>query len=469
MRYLRNELRFRSIAARLTAGLGLIALVVFGSTSAWLQYALTVDLKNADLDSLGGKVKVVVHFASEAVSTGDIKAFFHHLDDLRIGHEGMHVALFDRSGRLVYGDARMPASKGDGPVHSRISIDGRNEIDMLSTPLPATSPWPGGKLSIGLDTGRRKSLLDSHLRTLIAVSGAGVALTALLSWFATRRSHRVIRSISREAMSITPATIGTRLSDPAKDAELSKFISAFNAVLARLHSSYGQMQAFNANVAHELRTPLATLINGSQVTLSAPRSRDELHDALTSNLEELEHLKALVNDMLFLARADNGDRAEGLETVFLGDEADKAIQYCEALLHESQVEAVRRGNALVSCSPGLIHRALANLLTNAIRHTAPRGRIEVLVETVAAETRLAVSNPGPPIPPTTREGMFDRFFRGDTPHANAGPRLGLGLAIVAAIARMHGGTTFIERRGSCNVVGLVLPNQGGQAKCGTEP
>ncbi|MBH9710700.1 histidine kinase dimerization/phospho-acceptor domain-containing protein, partial [Burkholderia contaminans] len=88
-----------------------------------------------------------------------------------------------------------------------------------------------------------------------------------------------------------------------------------------LQAAYQQMEGFNADVAHELRTPLATLINGTQVTLSSGRDAAELRDVLESNLETLEDLKTLVNDMLFLARADRGERAADLAPVSLAAEA----------------------------------------------------------------------------------------------------------------------------------------------------
>src|SRR3546814_21143890 len=105
---------------------------------------------------------------------------------------------------------------------------------------------------------------------------------------------------------IGPDNLKVRLPEGGIDRELREFTHTFNKMLARVQAAYQQMEGFNADVAHELRTPLATLINGTEVTLSSERSIEELSDVMASNLEELHGLKALINDMLFLARADGG-------------------------------------------------------------------------------------------------------------------------------------------------------------------
>ncbi|MNT23212.1 Sensor kinase CusS [compost metagenome] len=217
------------------------------------------------------------------------------------------------------------------------------------------------------------------------------------------------------------------------------------------------MEGFNADVAHELRTPLATLINGTQVMLSSPRHAAELRDALESNLEELEDLKTLVNDMLFLARADRGERAADLAPVSLAAEARRVAEYYEATLEEHGVQLRCEGDATVAANPGLVRRALANLISNAIKAT-PRGREIVLACSMSpAGARVEVRNPGAPIPPADLPRIFDRFFRSGQARAPRSEGHGLGLAIVRAIARMHGGD--VDARSDATggtVVGITL-------------
>ena len=446
----------RSLAARLTRGLGLVATVVFVATGAWLQHSLGVDLEAADRQNLEGKSRVVLHFIEEATRAGDQATLFHHLDDLRIGHDGLHVWLLTASGQPAYGSEPLAPLRNGGARVGPPPARPLSRVDLLELALPADSPWPGGKLRIGIEARHRERLLDTHLFTLVVVCVLGVVGTVVLSGFVIRRCLAVVTRLSAQAGAITPASINRRLTEPPADVELAGLVRAFNIVLDRLEAAYAQMEAFSADVAHELRTPLAALINGTQVMLAAPRPRDELRDAMASNLEELELMNKLVSDMLFLARADRGDRADGLEGVELGHEADKAIRYCEALLHEARVGAARRGDATLDCNAALVQRAVVNLLTNAIRHTAPGGRIELVIEAAGDGVRLWVQNPGAPIPGPVRERMFDRFFRADPSRTHTGQSQGLGLAIVAAIVRMHGGGVFADSVGGANRVGFTL-------------
>lgn len=448
-----------SLASRLTRGLGLVAAVVFVATGAWLHRSLALDLEAAGRDNLAGKSRVVLHFIDEAVRSGDMAALFHHLDDLRIGHDGLHVWLFDATAAPVYGTEPLTIVRPGRAHLGPSAAQPGSTLDLLELALPAQSPWPGGLLRIGKDLRERERLLSTHLMTLVVVCTLGVVCTVVLSWFAIRRGLGVLARLSAEAAAITPASMGRRLTEQPADVELAGLVHAFNVVLDRQEAAYAQMEAFNADVAHELRTPLAALINGTQVMLAAPRPRDELCEAMASNLEELEQMNKLVSDMLFLARADRGGRAEDLVRVELGHETDKAIRYCEALLHEARVRAARQGDASMQCNAALVQRAVVNLLTNAVRHTAPGGEIVVTIEASGEAVRLWVQNPGAPIPGPVRERMFDRFFRAEPSRTRSGPSLGLGLglAIVAATVRMHGGAVFADRVGAVNRVGFTLP------------
>lgn len=437
-----------SVAASLTVGIGLVSLAVFAAAGLLIQRALERDLIEADRATLRGKISVVLHFADEAARSGDRPAFLHHLDDLRIGHHGLHVWISEADGKLVYGTGTVTTvDPGRGLLSPSQVV-----VDYAQAELPETSPWPRGLLRIAAEVTPRTNLLERNARTLLAACAFGVAAIVAISWLAIRRSLQPVTQLSNEASAITPRSLGTRLTIPPGTAEVAGLVRSFNGLLDRLEEAYAQLQSFNANVAHELRTPLASLITGSQIALSSARSRDDLREVLSSNLEELQLLSALVSDMLFLSRADTGDRAEGLETMQLGSEADKALRYCEALMHDHGVRGERVGDAAALCNPALVRRAIVNLLTNAIRHTAAPGCVRIALDKAEGRARVSVENPGSPIAPDVQARMFDRFYRSDVLHSGHG----LGLAIVAAIAHMHGGTVFVDRSGGSNRIGFTL-------------
>ena len=450
----------RSLTLRLTLGLGAIALAVFSAAALLLHEALARDLADADLQALHRKTQVVQHFIAESMKAAGAVTLQAYLSDLRIGHSDLRVWVHAADGQSIFGSE---SAEAEGPVDKfglrRIRLPGALTMDALDTTLTDATAWPGGTVRVALDTGPRERLLEKHGNTLFGVSLLATLLTVGLSAVASRRNLRPVQQLSDQARRITPDALGVRLTDPRGDIELAGLVGAFNAVLDRLESAYRQMEAFSANVAHELRTPLATLINGTQVIVSGQRSAAELKDVLLSHLEDLEQLSALVNDMLFLARADQGGRAQGLEDVDLGFEIDKTLHFCSVLLDEAGVAAQRSGAARGTCNPPLIRRALVNLLSNAIRHTCGGQAITVSVEEFEDGVKLGVHNPGPPIPEPVRHHMFDRFYKADGALPRGGDSHGLGLTIVKAIARMHGGEVFVERHGDGNRVGLTLPRR----------
>ena len=454
------KLNSRSIAVRLTLGLGLIALVVFVAAGGLLQRALVHELAKADREELRGKLVVIQHFIGEFARARDVQVLQHHFDDLRIGHGRLSIRVLAADASDVYRGAGLPVdaafdARGFGHV---LRADGAR-FDTIQVVLGTDSPWPGGRVVLGLDTRPRDQLLARHRNALIGVCALGVALTVGLSALATWRGLAPVTRLSTQAGSITAHSLSIRLIDHHDAAELEGLVAAFNAVLDRLETAYRQIEAFSADVAHELRTPLATLVSGSQVTLSGTRTASELKEVIASNLEELQQMSQLVNDMLFLARADQGDRARELEPTELAAEADQTLKYCEPLLEEGGLTATLVGAASIACNPALVRRALVNLLVNAIRHTDRGGRIVVAIEVHGANVKLFVENPGPPIPERIKAHMFDRFVRADGARARAGESHGLGLTIVAAIARMHGGTVFADYTSKANRIGLVIPRQ----------
>jgi two-component system, OmpR family, heavy metal sensor histidine kinase CusS len=168
-------------------------------------------------------------------------------------------------------------------------------------------------------------------------------------------------------------------------------------------------------------------------------------------------MKNMVNDMLFLARADRGERIERYQSVRLEEEAAKVLEYYESALAEAGVHTTVTGKATVPADAGLIRRAISNLVSNAIRYT-PRGEsLEVGVSPTEGSIEVYVLNPGPAIDPLHLPNLFTRFFRVDQARSARDQHHGLGLAIVRAIAHMHGGEVFAVSERNATRIGFRLP------------
>jgi two-component system, OmpR family, heavy metal sensor histidine kinase CusS len=242
-------------------------------------------------------------------------------------------------------------------------------------------------------------------------------------------------------------------------------IEQFNGLMHRVERTYVQLEGFNADVAHELRTPLANLIGQTEVALSRERSVAELEETLHSNLEELQRMAAIVNDMLFLAQADRGVKARRSAPVSLAELVQQVVEFHEAPMDERGLRVTIEGDAHLSVDAPLIKRAISNLLGNAIRY-ADQG--SALCVRIAPESqggaRLWVENTGPSIEASHLPRLFDRFFRADAARCELEkPHHGLGLSIVAAIARMHDGFPAAESSGGVTCVGFSLQTSAASA------
>ena len=210
-------------------------------------------------------------------------------------------------------------------------------------------------------------------------------------------------------------------------------------------------------MAHELCTPLATLIGSTELALRKARDADELREVLGSNLEELQRVAGIVHDMLFLSQADRGASARRVPTASLAALAQQVFNYHEAALVDAGLTLKAVGDAEGSFDPPLLQRALSNLIGNATRY-AQRGstvRVEITAE-AAGEVLLKVVNRGATIEPDHLPRLFDRFYRGDPSRSDADRNHGLGLSIVAAIARMHGGRPLATSSGGFSTIGMIL-------------
>lgn len=445
--------RTRSMQARLTLLLGAIALLVSSLAGATLFWALKREVARQEITEVTGKFELIEHLVDMQRGARGMDELAAALDNMRAGHGHLGIWIEDSRGRQVYGgeppvilerlagnEVELHAPDGSRMRGLRVALDERLA--------------PGAVLTVGVGAGAR--LLYAYGTALLLICVLWVGATVMLAAWAVRRSMAPARRLSEQAARIQPDNLAPRLPLQDTDRELQDFVRSFNRTLDRLQSAYQQMEGFNADVAHELRTPLATLINGTQVMLSSPRDAAELRDALESNLEVLEDLKTMVNDMLFLARADRGERAADLSAISLAAEARRVAEYYDAALEERGIRLRCEGDAAVAANPGLVRRALANLISNAIKATPAGHEILLRCEPVAGGARVEVRNPGASIAPADLPRIFDRFFRAGQGRAPRTEGHGLGLAIVRAIARMHDGDVDARSTAGETVIGITL-------------
>ncbi|HEY1608260.1 MAG TPA: heavy metal sensor histidine kinase [Paraburkholderia sp.] len=291
----------------------------------------------------------------------------------------------------------------------------------------------------------RLALFDRYRDTLKLAGVIGVLLTAGLGYLLIYLSMGPLRAISERAKDVTVARLDARLSVENVPAEFAALVGALNAMLARLESGFQHLSRFTSDLAHDMRTPIANMRGAMEVALSRPRSTEEYEQLLASNLEECERLSRMIENVLFLARAEHPQFVRHMNEFDVGDELTRLAEYFEGLADEAGIRIEVGGRGLLTADVELFRRAVSNLIANAIRHTPRAGKVSLDSLEMPDGVVVSVFNEGTPVPQDDLERIFDRFYRGDPSRNIASGSTGLGLAIVRTIMELHGGSVMALR------------------------
>ena len=424
----------RWFAAQALAGLSLVCVAIYAVT-AW-----SFEVKQASEFEL--QAELVRHLIEESGGASSDDTLRHKLDDFFSTHAEIKLVL-RRGEELVY--ASPPRAS---PAQWRW---------MRTLTLRAPGADAGTmQLTLGLDVQEDARLLRRLAWTLVGAVALGTLLIAWTGALLVRRGLAPLQTLARQTAETGPAHPGRRI-DPAPYAcEIRPWVTQFNAVLDSAEQAYQQLEAFNADVAHELRTPLANLIGTVEVELARPRTAEALREALVSALEEARRVSTIVLDMLFLSKADRGAVARRSVPVSLAQQVRAVLEFHEALLEDAGLRVQVAGDARVAVDAGLVRRALSNLLSNAGRYATPGSTIAVTIDTRPDGVWLTVANRGQTLAPEVMPRLFERFYRAERSRTESSERHGLGLAIVAAIARMHGGRTRATSHAGVTEIGFSI-------------
>lgn len=443
-----------SLRGRLSRWLALQTMLGLGLVCAAVYVVIALTLSQRQDDTLTQKQAAVEHLLTEGRGAHDLAGVRHLLKDFLAGHDELSLRLVNGDGQSIFETAaRQPP----------LSDSKRRVFDIR---LP---PDAGGSAHAVLVLDRRtdEALLARLAWTLTLAALAGALAVSVGGFMLVRLGLAPLHKLVAQTRQVTATDLERRLDGAGQANELQPLIRQFNELLDRLSVAYKQMEAFNADVAHELNTPLATLISSCELALRKPRNPEELREALGSNLEDLHRLTSIVGDMLFLSSADRGVPARRAWTPSLGMLAVEVLEFHEAALLDTGLRAEVLGDAAVAVDVRLLRRALSNLLGNATRYASAGSAVLIHIERQqAGDVRITVQNEGPTIEAEHLPRLFDRFYRADPSRSHADRNHGLGLSIVAAIARMHGGHAFAESADGVTRVGLVLLDNEGNARSG---
>ncbi len=461
-----------SLTTRLALAYGLATAVILASVAAYLSGALSVQLEGRDESELVGEVLLVRHLLREVRSEAEIRADTHRFADIAMGHEGLILVVRSRQGEPLV--TLNPRNESVPPLRV-LPATMQPEKSLLQTWYPKNGVPSRGIAALGQlgdsdkaveivvlrDAGYRVALIREYRHQVLWATLCGAAVAAGLGFALARRGLRPLRRMAADAAAVTTSRLATRLDVGSAPAELRELAAALNDMLARLQDSFSRLSEFSADLAHDFRTPISNLIGQTQVTLAQSRGVAEYEALLESNLEEYERLARMIENMLFLARADHAQVALGIRTLDAREELDKMAEYFEAVAADRDVALAVNGTAMVQADQTLLRRAVTNLLDNALRHAPAGSTVRLDVERAAAPgggtTCIRVTNAGPAIPPETLPHIFGRFYRADPSRRNSAASTRLGLAIVDTIMRLHGGSVTVRSLAGETMFSLQFP------------
>ena len=451
----------RSITTRLVLMFALAALATFALIGAALYGVLRGELARHEEEQLNTNLQNLQYSMERIDSVERWARVQAKMDTLTPADGSVRFWVLSDDARFQYGTGLTEFE------HLSLGADGRgrivmqdHELHLRASSVAALGERPAVRLIVGVDAAPYAHTLRAFVSALAVLALSAMLLVMLAGYWIARLGLRPLQRLSQEARALSPKTLSQRLQLAQLPVELSDLAGAFNGALGRLEKAYQQLEAFNADVAHELRTPLANLIGGTQVALARQRSASEFEEVLQSNLEELERLRSIVNDMLFLARADRGEAATGLVSTPVAEEVRKTIDFFEFVLDDMQASVSIAGDvdAEAPIERALFRRAVSNLLQNAIEHSAKGARLTVKISQQLTAIWINVSNPGAAIAEAHLPRLFDRFYRVDAARQGQGGHhgYGLGLAIVKAVASMHGGSVAASSADGITTIGFSV-------------
>jgi heavy metal sensor kinase len=298
---------------------------------------------------------------------------------------------------------------------------------------------PGGFVQVAIDTARYAENVAFVREVLQVLLPLTIVLTGGLGWLLARGSLAPIQRINQAARRISSANLDESIPTSGSGDELDQLAETLNAMMGRIRDGVERIRRFNANAAHELRTPLSHICGRIETILARPRRDDEYRDALAQVLAEAQELAAGVNAMLRLAQSEAGIPRERRARVALGPLLETLVEFFEPLAAERGISIVagQFPPVAVEGDGSWLRQLFSNLVDNAVKYCAEGDRIRVEARVEDGEVCVSVSDDGPGIAKDELPEIFERFERGARHQGR--PGFGLGLPLAREIARAHGG------------------------------
>jgi two-component system, OmpR family, heavy metal sensor histidine kinase CusS len=457
--------RARSIASRLIWLYTIAATVVLCSGMGILYWIVVRHIYEEDNVFLRDKLAALREDLYEAAAP---QALNEELKRSRSGDETYWIRVYDPTGRVMAATPNMdevlpekafpsPAPAGAATpkaIESR-SASGRFFLLVAVTEVVNRQPYA---VQIAQDSSNDKQFAQEFAVLLLAVAACGAIASGAIAVGVTKRELRPLQEMARAVERIDAKQLHERIPRLGWPSELQPLAAAFNKMVARLESSFTRLSQFSADLAHEFRTPIGNMRGEAEVVLTRARMPNDYRAVVESSVEEYDRLSGMIDNLLFLARAETADAPIECSLFDARAAVEKVGDFFETALEEQNIKISCLGECEVYAEPILFRRAVSNLVSNAVRVTLPGGTVFISIVTGDSVARISVIDQGRGIASKHLPHVFDRFYRVDASRHSKGT--GLGLALVRSIMQIHKGeASIVSEVGRGTTATLTFPTR----------
>ncbi len=451
------------IRVRLTVWYAVLLAAIVVALGAFLVLQLRADLQAAiDRDVREASVHIAAGYADEGAE--EVRDLSLQL----LPGTGAVSQVVDPGGRVLVAHGELAGGRAIVPARVRAEalasrsrmltvVVGGEQFRALASPV--SRDGEPHVLVVAESLEEVEQSVERVLVLLLLAGPAALVATAAGGWWLARKALRPVERMTSEAQQIGIDRLHERVALPPAADEIGSLAVTLNAMLERLERGVKDKQRLIADASHELRTPLAVMRAELDVSLRGDELSAAARAVLESVREEVDRMSRTVDNLLTLARVDEG-RLELLTTrVRLHEAIEAAARPLAPLAAAKQVRLELDGERCeAQADPQRLHQALTNFIENAIKFSRPGGQVRVNAWHRNGEVGVTITDQGPGIPADARAHVFDRFYRVDRARGRDAGGSGLGLAICREIATAHGGRVWVDsQEGTGSAFTLTIP------------
>jgi two-component system, OmpR family, sensor kinase len=456
---------FRSIRWTLLSWYALILLLVIGGFGGTLFYMLQRAMQKEVHGRLMGYAQTFAGALEDEGGALKIELSQEFMQYFRQNDDKLpYFAVWDGKGALV--DRSPLAPEGPRPDKGGRSKRG-SRYEVFKDGPHETLILVGQKIK------EQKERLQELLGAVLGIGGGVMVLGLLGGWFLAGRALKPIRKMTQAATAVSASNLSQRIDVGRTESELGQLAKTLNEAFDRLEKAFERQTRFTADASHELRTPLSIIMSQAELALRRERSPEEYRESLETALKASQRMKAVVEGLLTLARADARELEIRRDRVDLGKIVEETVSLLGPLAIERKVTLTASVESVeILGDPDRLREVVTNLVTNAIRYNRDGGKVEVTLSAKPDEAVLSVADTGIGIPEKDQPHVFERFYRVDKARSReaGGPRPaeasgfgreggnGLGLSIAKWVVEAHGGhLSFTSRENEGTTFSVRLP------------